>query len=211
MSEHAQPKESQEQVKEWIPKTTLGQLVKEGKITNLKEIFELGYKIKEPEIVQTLLPNLKTLLVGVRVVQKQTDAGEKTRFRALVAMGDQSGWFGVGHAKSMNTRTAMDKAIRNAMLSIIPVPLGCGSWECRCGQPHSVPYVLEGKTGSVKIIIYPAPRGLGIVAAPHIKNIISLAGIKDAWTKTFGMTSTDMSMAFAIYDAFKNASKVITV
>ncbi len=206
MSEQEAP--AAQQAKEWVPKTALGQLVKEGKITSLKEIFELGYKIKEPEIVQTLLPNLKTLLVGVRVVQKQTDAGEKTRFRALVAVGDV-GWFAVGHAKSSNTRTAIDKAIRNALLNIIPVPLGCGSWECRCGQPHSVPFVMKGKTGSVRIIIYPAPRGLGIVAAPHIKNIIALSGIKDAWTKTFGMTSTDISMAFAIYDAFKNASKVI--
>jgi small subunit ribosomal protein S5 len=209
MSEQVAPAEAPEEKKEWTPRTTLGQLVKEGKITSLMEIFQLGYKIKEPEIVQTLLPNLKTLLYGVRVVQKQTDAGEKTRFRAVVAIGDQSGWFGVGHAKSMNTRTAIDKAIRNAMLNIVPVPLGCGSWECRCGQPHSVPYVLSGKTGSVGIIIYPAPRGLGIVAAPHIKNLISLAGVKDAWTKTFGMTSTDISMAFAVYDAFKNASKMI--
>ena len=61
----------------------------------------------------------------------------------------------------------------------------------------------------MRIVIYPAPRGLGIVAAPHIKNLISLAGVKDAWTKTFGMTSTDISMAFAVYDAFKNASKMI--
>lgn len=199
----------QEQKKEWVPRTALGQMVKEGKITSLSEIFENGYKIKEPEIVQALLPNIKTMLISVRVVQKQTDAGELTRFRALVAVGDSSGWFGVGHAKSMHTRVAIDKATRIALLSIVPVPLGCGSWECRCGQPHSVPYVLEGKSGSVRIIIIPAPRGLGIVAAPHIKNVLSLAGIKDAWTKTFGMTSSEISMIYAIYDAFHSGLKVI--
>lgn len=199
----------QEQKKEWVPRTALGQMVKEGKITSLHEIFENGYKIKEPEIVQHLLPNIKTMLISIRVIQKQTDAGELTRFRALTAVGDLSGWFGVGHAKSLHTRVAIDKAARNALLSIVPVPLGCGSWECRCGQPHSVPYVLEGKNGSVKIVIIPAPRGLGIVAAPHIKNVLSLAGIKDAWTKTFGMTSSDISITYAIYDAFQHGSKVI--
>ncbi len=201
--------ESQAEQEAWVPKTALGQLVKDGKITSLYEIFASGYKVQEPEIVKALLPGLKTHLIGVRVVQKQTDAGEKTRFRAVVAVGNEAGWFGVGHAKAQQARQAIDKATRMAMLNILPVPLGCGSWECRCGQPHSVPYVMTGKWGSVRIVIYPAPRGLGIVAAPHIREIISLAGIRDAWTKTFGSTSTDVSMAFAIYRAFEGALKVI--
>ncbi len=131
-------------------------MVKEGKITSLQEIFENGYKIKEPEIVQALLPNIKTMLISIRVIQKQTDAGELTRFRALTAVGDLSGWFGVGHAKSLHTRVAIDKAARNALLSVVPVPLGCGAictqwkewqrkdrdnsgttgpWNC-CSTPH---------------------------------------------------------------------------
>lgn len=206
MSEEAP---AEQPVEEWKPKTALGQLVKEGKITSLYEIFAAGYKIQEPEIVKALLPNLKTHLYGLRVVQKQTDAGEKTRFRAVVVVGNEAGWFGVGHAKAQQARQAIEKATREAMLNILPVPLGCGSWECRCGQPHSIPYVMQGKWGSVRIIIYPGPRGLGIVAAPHIKEVIALSGIKDAWTKTFGSTNTDISMVFAIYNAFENALKVI--
>jgi len=193
---------------EWIPKTSLGLAVKEGKVTSLAEIFESGIKVKEPEIVQNLLPGLKNLLVGVRMVQKQTDAGELTRFSAVIAVGDSSGWFGVGHGKAMQTRAAIDKATRSAILNIIPVQLGCGSWECRCGQPHSTPAKLYGKAGSVKIQIIPGPRGLGLVAGTAIKDLLSLAGIKDAWTKTSGSTSTEISMAMAIYDAL---GKVINV
>jgi len=60
-------------------------------------------------------------------VQKQTDAGELTRFRAVVAVGEESGWFGVGHAKAAQMRNAIDKATTVAMLNIIPVVQGCGS------------------------------------------------------------------------------------
>lgn len=198
------------QVEEWKPKTRLGRLVAEGKIVSLSEVFENGWRIKEPEIVKTLLPGLKTYLVDVRIVQKQTDAGELTRFSAIVAVGDQSGWFGVGHGKAMQTRIAIEKATRDAMLNIIPVELGCGSWECHCGQPHSLPYKLEGKAGSVRVIIIPGPRGLGLVAGETIKNLLSLAGVKDAWTKTFGSTSTSTSTAMAVYDAFLKMFKLST-
>ncbi len=196
---------------EWKPKTRLGKLVAEGKITSLTEIFESGWKIKEPEIVKALLPDIKSYLVDIRIVQKQTDAGELTRFSAVVAVGDESGWFGVGHGKARQTRMAIEKATRNAMLNIIPVQLGCGSWECRCGQPHSLPYKLEGKTGSVRVILIPGPRGLGLVAGETVKNLLSLAGVKDAWTRTFGSTSTSTSITMAVYDAFLKMFKLSTV
>ena len=196
---------------EWVPKTRLGKMVAEGKITSLAEIFENGWKIKEPEIVKTLLPNLKTYLVGIRIVQKQTDAGEMTRFSAVVAVGEESGWFGIGHGKARQTRIAIEKATRNAMLNIIPIQLGCGSWECRCGQPHSLPYKLEGKSGSVRVILIPGPRGLGLVAGETVKNLLALAGVKDAWTKTFGSTSTITSITQAVYDAFLKMFKLSTV
>lgn len=195
----------------WTPKTRLGKMVAEGKITSLVEVFENGWKIKEPEIVRALLPDLKTYLVGVRIIQKQTDAGELTRFSAVVAVGEESGWFGVGHGKARQTRIAIEKAARNAILNIIPIRLGCGSWECRCGQPHSLPYKLEGKSGSVRVVLIPGPRGLGLVAGETVKNLLSLAGVKDAWTRTYGSTSTITSITQAVYDAFLKMFKLSNV
>jgi small subunit ribosomal protein S5 len=186
-------------------------MVAEGKITSLVEVFENGWKIKEPEIVRALLPDLKTYLVGVRIIQKQTDAGELTRFSAVVAVGEESGWFGVGHGKARQTRIAIEKAARNAILNIIPIRLGCGSWECRCGQPHSLPYKLEGKSGSVRVVLIPGPRGLGLVAGETVKNLLSLAGVKDAWTRTYGSTSTITSITQAVYDAFLKMFKLSNV
>ena len=187
----------------WVPRTKLGKLVNEGKIVSLDEIFKGGQRIRESEIVRKLLPDLRNEVVGVSVVQKQTDAGELTRFSAVVAVGNGAGWFGVGKGKAMQTREAIEKATNAALLNIIPVKLGCGSWECRCGRPHSVPYRIRGKAGSVTIEVIPGPRALGLVAGPALKNLLQLAGVKDAWIRTFGSTNTTSSLANAAYDAFR--------
>lgn len=57
----------------WSPTTYVGRLVKEGKITSIDEIFANNLVIKEPEIVDALLPNLKHEVIDVKIVQKQTD------------------------------------------------------------------------------------------------------------------------------------------
>jgi small subunit ribosomal protein S5 len=203
-SQRYQSRREQEEP-EWIPRTKLGKLVTEGKITSLDEIFQLGLKIREAEIVRKLLPDLRTDVVHVGIVQKQTDAGELTRFGAVVAVGNGDGWFGVGKGKAAQMREAIDKATNDALLNIIPVKLGCGSWECRCGTRHSVPYRIRGKAGSVTVEIIPGPRSLGLVAGPALKNLLSLAGLKDAWVRTFGSTNTMASLANATYDAFRKA------
>ena len=100
----------QEQHIEWKPRTTLGIMVAGGKINSIDQIYENGMRIQESEIVKKLLPEIKSQEVHVGIVQKQTDAGEMTRFNALVAVGNEAGWFGVGKGKGAQMRIAIDKA-----------------------------------------------------------------------------------------------------
>lgn len=193
---------------EWKPRTKLGMLVAANKITSMDEVFENGYRIQESEIIRTLLPDIRNEVVHVGIVQKQTDAGEMTRFNAIVAAGNESGWLGIGKGKASQMRTAIDKATNAALLNVIPIKLGCGSWECRCNQSHSVPFRVEGKGGSVKIEILPGPRGLGIVAGENIRNLLKLSGIKDAWTRSYGSTNTMSSTTKAIYNALRSTYSV---
>lgn len=195
----------EERQQPWVPRTKLGKMVSEGKITSLEEVFQQGWKIREPEMVKTLLPELSSEVVSVGIVQKQTDAGELTRFGAVVAIGNGNGWFGVGKGKAAQMKSAIDKATNDALLNVIPVKLGCGSWECRCGRKHSVPYRITGKAGSVRVDLLPAPRALGTVAGPALTNLLALAGVKDVWVRTFGSTNTLSSLANAVYDAFSKS------
>ena len=196
-------RERKEQEEIWIPRTSLGVMVTTGKITSMKEIYENGYRIKESGIIKKLLPGIKTEVIDVGIVQKQTTNGEYTRFKALVAAGDESGWLGIGQGKSKQMRIAIEKATNAAYLAVSPVKLGCGSWECRCDQPHSVPFKVRGRGGSVTIEIIPGPRGLGLVAGGNIRNLLKLAGLKDVWTKSKGSTNTMNSTSKAVLNCLR--------
>lgn len=197
-------------IESWEPKTQLGRMVKEGTITSIDQIFENNLRIQETEIVDALLPNLQTVILYTRPVQKQTASGEATRFESLVVVGDRNGHIGIGLGKASQTRIAIDKATNEAKLNILPILRGCGSWECSCGRPHSVPYVTEGKIGSVRIRIMPAPLGLGLVAGDLIKPIFNLAGISDVWTWTKGETRNRINFALSAFDALKKLYKFST-
>ena len=127
-----------------------------------------------------------------------------TRFNALVAVGNEAGWFGIGKGKASQMRIAIDKATNAAYLNVIPVKLGCAGWECRCAQFHSIPFKVRGRGGSVTLELIPGPRGLGLVAGENIRNLLKLAGLKDIWTKSFGSTSTMSSTSKAIFSALRN-------
>src|SRR5438552_8607535 len=162
MSYAQQRQRSREIEQELNPRTKLGQLVATNKNTSMKEIYENGYRIQEAGIIKKLLPGIKTEVIDVGIVQKQTTNGEYTRFKALVAAGDENGWLGIGQGKSKQMRIAIEKATNQAYLNVSPVKLGCGSWECRCDKQHSVPFKVRGRGGSVTVEIIPGPRSLGL-------------------------------------------------
>ncbi|MCQ5377257.1 MAG: 30S ribosomal protein S5, partial [Candidatus Methanomethylicia archaeon] len=103
---------------QWIPRTTLGKQVVEGKITSIREVFENNIPIKEPEIVDALLPDIKHEVLDVNIVQKQTDAGEITKFKIGVVVGNNDGMIGIGIGKSKQMRFAIDKAVAAAKLNL---------------------------------------------------------------------------------------------
>ena len=187
----------------WVPKTILGKKVDSDEITTMEEIYEKGYRIQEAGIIKKLLPDLKTEVIDVGLIQKMTPNGQSTRFKALVAAGNENGWLGIGLGKSKQMRIAIEKANNAAFLNVSPVKLGCGSWECRCDQKHSVPFKVKGKGGSVTIEILPGPRGLGLVAGGKIRNLLRLAGLKDAWTSTKGSTTTMNSTSKALLQCLR--------
>ena len=187
----------------WIPKTSIGKMVVSGEINSMEEILSKGLRIQEAGIVKKLLPDLKTEVIDVGIIQKMTANGQSTRFKALVAAGNENGWLGIGMGKSKQMRIAIEKANNSAYLNVSPIKLGCGSWECRCDQKHSVPFKVKGKGGSVVIEILPAPRGLGLVAGEKIRNLLKLAGLKDAWTTAKGSTSTMNSTSKAVLQCLR--------
>jgi len=183
-----------------VPVTKLGRLVKAGKITSLEEIFLHSLPIKEAQIVDHFLKDLKDEVMKIMPVQKQSAAGQRTRFKAFVALGDSNGHLGLGVKCSNEVANAIKSALTLAKLSIVPIRRGYWGG-ARVGAPHTVPNKLTGHCGSVRVRLIPAPRGTGLVAAPATKKMLSLAGIKDVYTSTRGHSRTMGNFIKAAYFA----------
>lgn len=211
--------EERKEIMEWKPRTKLGKAVFEGKIKSIDEILSSGEKILEPEIVDMLVPELKSelILIGgrtgkgggqqripIRITATMHRSGRRFRMNAFVVVGDENGLVGIGKASALEARAAIEKAIRRAKMKVIRIKRGCGSWECGCGGEHSIPYKTKGKSGSVCVVLMPAPKGLGLVANDELKKLLRLAGIKDVWVKTFGNTRMRINLIKAAFNALKN-------
>lgn len=192
-------------LKEWVPKTKLGEQVKNGLIT-LDKIYQKNLIVKEQEIISMLLPELTEDVITITMVQQMTTSGQKSRFKAVVIVGTD-GYLGFATSKSPEVGPAIRSAISKAKLNLIPVRRGCGSKECGCGGNHSIPFRITGKCGSVRLTLIPAPAGVGLACADKVKQVLKLCGIKDAWSKTFGDTRTSENLVKATFNALKNAHK----
>jgi len=208
-------------VASWNPKTKLGEEVKQKKITNIDQILDSKRKILEPEIVDSLL-KVKTDLIFVgqskgkfgggkrriwRQTQRKTKEGNIPTFSAFAVVGDENGHMGIGSGRSKETLPARDKAIRKAKLNIMKVKRACAGFDCSCSEPHSVPFKVTGKAGSVRVTLIPAPQGTGLVVANELKKVLKFAGIKDIYSKTFGKKRTTFNLIKACINALKKTNE----
>ncbi len=205
----------------WVPKTKLGKDVKDGKIKNIDEILEKNQKILEPEIVDSLI-NVQSdlILIGQakgkfgggkrrawRQTQRITKEGGVLTFAAMAVVGDEKGHIGLGLGKSHETLPARDKSTRKAKLNLIKIKRACSAFDCSCDEPHSIPFEVEGKSGSVRIKLIPAPQGTGLVVAKELKKLLKLAGIKDVYSQTFGKVRTTFNTVKACMDALEKTNR----
>ena len=76
---------------DWVPKTRLGKLVVEGQVASMDEAINSGLPIREPQIIDMLLPDLEDEVLDINMVQRMTDSGRRVKFRATVIVGNRNG------------------------------------------------------------------------------------------------------------------------
>lgn len=206
----------------WEPKTKLGQEVKAGRIKNIDDILNKNKKILEPEIIDSLIDvNSELISLGQskgkfgggkrrawRQTQKKTKEGNVPTFSAMAVVGDGDSHVGIGVGKATETLPARDKSIRKAKLNTIKVIRDCASFDCACAEKHTVPFEVEGKSGSVKVVLIPAAQGTGLVVGSELKKVLKLAGIEDVYSKTFGKKRTAFNLVKACIEALKKTNPV---
>jgi small subunit ribosomal protein S2e len=173
-----------------VPVTKLGRLVKEGKIKSIEQIYLFSIPIKEYQIVDNFLsgPDFEDEVMQITPVQKQTTAGQRTRFKCFVCIGDKNGHVGLGMKCSKEVSLGIRGAIIISKLNVVPIRRGY--WGSKLGDPHTVPCKLSGCCGSVMIRLIPAAKGTGIVAANASKKMLQFAGLDDCYTTSRGSTRT---------------------
>ncbi|XP_951939.1 ribosomal protein S2, putative [Theileria annulata] len=207
-------KPMEDDFKSWVPVTKLGRLVHAGLITSMEQIYLHSIPVKEFQIVDYFFQpersehKLVDDVVKIVPVQKQTNAGQRTRFKAFVAVGDCNGHVGLGSKCAKEVATAIRGAIISAKLSLVPVRMGY--WGNMIGDPHTVPMKVSGKCGSVRVRLVPAPRGTQIVGAPTTKKLLQFAGIKDCFSTSKGSTKTRGNFLKAVFAALKSTYGYLT-
>eukprot|EP01059_Diplonema_ambulator_P029031 TRINITY_DN4811_c0_g2_i1.p1 TRINITY_DN4811_c0_g2~~TRINITY_DN4811_c0_g2_i1.p1 ORF type:complete len:259 (+),score=76.69 TRINITY_DN4811_c0_g2_i1:130-906(+) len=196
---------------EWIPITKLGRLVKDNRIRKIEEIYLHSLPIKESQIIDHFYPKDKPLqdeVMKIMPVQKQSSAGQRTRFKAFIVVGDSDGHIGLGVKCSKEVATAIRSGLILAKLSLIPVRRGY--WGTKLGAPHTVPCKVTGKCGSVRVRLIPAPKGTGLVGSPVSKKLLGLAGVNDCFTCSIGQTKTMGNFVKAVFAALEKTYGYLT-
>ncbi|WP_066502406.1 30S ribosomal protein S5 [Abyssisolibacter fermentans] len=128
------------------------------------------------ELIDASQLDLKEQVVNINRVTKVVKGGRNFRFSALVVVGDENGYVGVGMAKAIEIPDAIRKAIQNAKKHVIKIPL----------LGTTIPHEIIGNFGSGSVLLKPAPEGTGVIAGGPVRAILELAGVKDIRTKSLG-------------------------
>ncbi len=135
----------------------------------------------------------KEKVLDLRRVTRVVAGGKRFRFRATVVIGDEKGRVGVGIAKGLDVAQAVDKAKTNAKKRLITVALNA----------KTIPHETEAKFSAAKVIVKPAKSGHGLKAGGAVRQVLLLAGVRDATAKCLGKTKNKLTNALATMEALK--------
>jgi len=118
-------------------------------------------------------------VLSVRRVAKVIKGGRRFSFSALVVVGDKKGKVGVALGKSRDVSAAIAKALRKARKHMVEVPL----------YKTTIPYTVEGKHSSSKVLIRSAAKGTGVIAGGAVRAVMEALGVRDVLSKVIGASN----------------------
>ncbi len=121
--------------------------------------------------------------VEIRRVAKVTSGGKRLRFSAMVVAGDRNGTVGVGLGRGVDTRSAIEKATRQAEKAARKIQL----------IGDTIPHEIKHKSGAAEVLLRPARPGTGVIAGSSVRTVLELCGIDNVYGKMLGSNNIIMN------------------
>lgn len=139
------------------------------------------------------LGDLVDRVVFINRVAKVVKGGRNFSFTAIVVVGNEHGWVGVGHGKAKEVPEAIRKANEYARRNIFEVPL----------SGATIPHEIIGVHGAGQVLLRPAAAGTGVIAGGPVRAVVECAGIHDVLSKCIG-TNNHLNVIHATMNALKS-------
>ena len=133
-------------------------------------------------------------IIDIRRTARVVAGGRRFSFRVAIVLGNRKGDVGVGVGKAVDTPSAIEKATRNAKKNMVKLNLT---------KDFSIPYAVETRMASAKIIINPVAKGSGLVAGSSVRVVLDLAGIRGVNAKVISRSKNKLNIARAAIHALK--------
>lgn len=119
---------------------------------------------------------LKDKVVFINRVAKVVKGGRRFSFTALVVVGDGDGHIGVGKGKAKEVPEAIRKAVEQAKISLVKIPIKNGT----------ISHEITGIFGAGRVVMKPATQGTGLIAGGAVRALMEVAGINNIVAKSLG-------------------------
>ena len=132
-------------------------------------------------------------VIEIARVAKVVKGGRRFQFRVTLVVGDGKGTIGIGSGKANAVPDAMRKATERARKNMRKVSL----------LGTTIPHEVLGVVAGAKVLLKPASKGTGVIAAGGVRALLEVAGVHDILTKSMG-SATVLNVVMATYKALES-------